>query len=368
MSAKSAVLDIVVNASATGLDAFDDAGKGARSMASDFESAASSADDAAGRFDAVAGSAENLDDKAGRATGAMGALSSGFALVGADQAAAALEGAAMATDFLSGASQALTLLMDLESVSKVANAASTVAMTAVTKTAAAGQWLLNAALSANPIGLIVIAVAAFVAGLVLAYNKSETFRNIVDAAMSKVKVAIDVVSDAVGVVVEWFQDKAAPAVGVLKDKATAAFGIVSDKVDDVSDTVGDLVDWFREKVPAAVDVLKDRATAAFDFAFAPIKTAIGWVGDLKDAIAGIDFPSPPDWLLDLPGVPGGNGRVAITPTTSDADALFAERNGRGATGGGNTYVTVEVKQAIGDPVEAARQIRAILARADRITA
>jgi len=42
------------------------------------------------------------------------------------------------------------------------------------------QWLLNAALTANPIGLVVAAIAALVAGVIVAYNHSETFRNYVD--------------------------------------------------------------------------------------------------------------------------------------------------------------------------------------------
>lgn len=58
---------------------------------------------------------------------------------------------------------------------------------AATKVMAAGQWLLNAALSANPIGLVVAAIAALVAGLVYAYNKSETFRNIVDKVFAVLK-------------------------------------------------------------------------------------------------------------------------------------------------------------------------------------
>jgi hypothetical protein len=49
------------------------------------------------------------------------------------------------------------------------------------------QWALNAALTANPIGLVVAAIALLVAGLVLAYKKSETFRRIVDAVFGFVK-------------------------------------------------------------------------------------------------------------------------------------------------------------------------------------
>lgn len=71
----------------------------------------------------------------------------------------------------------------------LALAAQTVATSVVTKAAAAAQWLLNVAMSANPIGLVVIAIAALVAGLVIAYKKSETFRNIVNKAWGAIKTA-----------------------------------------------------------------------------------------------------------------------------------------------------------------------------------
>jgi hypothetical protein len=52
---------------------------------------------------------------------------------------------------------------------------------AATKIAAAAQWLWNAAMTANPIGLVVAAIAALVAGLVLAYKHVGWFRDAVDA-------------------------------------------------------------------------------------------------------------------------------------------------------------------------------------------
>lgn len=66
-----------------------------------------------------------------------------------------------------------------------------------TKLWTAGQWLLNAAMSANPIGLIVIAIAALVAAFIVAYNSSEDFRNIVNGALEKVK-------EAALAVIGWF--------------------------------------------------------------------------------------------------------------------------------------------------------------------
>lgn len=52
-------------------------------------------------------------------------------------------------------------------------------ITIATKAWAAAQVLLNAALTANPIGLIVVAIVALGVGLVMLYRKSERFRNIV---------------------------------------------------------------------------------------------------------------------------------------------------------------------------------------------
>jgi hypothetical protein len=65
-----------------------------------------------------------------------------------------------------------------------------VAVSVATKAWAAAQWLLNVALDANPIGLVVIAIAALVAGVIYAYKHSETFRNIVLAVWGAVKTAI----------------------------------------------------------------------------------------------------------------------------------------------------------------------------------
>ena len=49
------------------------------------------------------------------------------------------------------------------------------------------QWLLNAAMSANPIGLVVAAIAALVAGLILAWKKFDGFRAAVKAIWDTIK-------------------------------------------------------------------------------------------------------------------------------------------------------------------------------------
>jgi len=83
----------------------------------------------------------------------------------------------------------------------------------------AAQWLLNAALNANPISLIVVAIAALVAALVLAYNKSETFRGIIEAAWSGIQSVI-------GVVVDWFQTYLLPVFEAVWEGIKVAVWVV----------------------------------------------------------------------------------------------------------------------------------------------
>jgi phage-related protein len=103
---------------------------------------------------------------------------------------------------------------------------------------AAAQWLVNAAMAANPIGLVVIAIAAFVAVLVLAWNHSETFRNVVLGAWEGIKAAagavwgwltgtvfpsfIRAVQDVGGFFVWLWRDVVVPAWEGIKSAITVA--------------------------------------------------------------------------------------------------------------------------------------------------
>lgn len=69
---------------------------------------------------------------------------------------------------------------------------------AITKAMVIVQTAFNAVLAMNPIGLVVIAIAALVAGLVIAYQNSETFRNIVNGAFNSVKQVAETVANFIG--------------------------------------------------------------------------------------------------------------------------------------------------------------------------
>jgi hypothetical protein len=83
------------------------------------------------------------------------------------------------------------------------------------------QWALNIALNANPIGLVIAAIALLVGAVVLAYKKSDTFRAIIDGLWRVLKgafkSALNGVTSAFKAVVGGFKS-AWEWVGKLIDK------------------------------------------------------------------------------------------------------------------------------------------------------
>lgn len=128
-------------------------------------------------------------------------------------ALAAVFGPAVIASFAAAGPALLLMVKNLQIV-KVATAA----WSLVTKAAAAAQWIFNAAMSANPIGLIIAALAALAAGLVYAYKHSETFRKIVQGAWEGIK-------KAAAVVVDWFKSYVLPALSAVWEGIKTAIGV-----------------------------------------------------------------------------------------------------------------------------------------------
>jgi len=83
----------------------------------------------------------------------------------------------------------------------------------------AAQTALNFALAANPIGLIVMAVAGLIAGLVLLFKKNETFRNVVLGAWEGIK-------NAITAVVEWLKPYLTAAWDAIKAAVEVVWPII----------------------------------------------------------------------------------------------------------------------------------------------
>lgn len=95
----------------------------------------------------------------------------------------------------------------------------------VTKAWTAVQWLLNAAMSANPIALVVIAIAALVAGIIYAWNNVDGFKE--------------------GVIAAW---------NWIKESTTKVFDAV---VQFIGDSIDNIATFFTETLPNAVQTVID---------------------------------------------------------------------------------------------------------------
>lgn len=116
------------------------------------------------------------------------------------QLAASISGPlAAVTGFLSEHSDAVLVVVSAFIAYKVAVIAlegPLLAAKVATIAFTAAQWLLNVALDANPIGLIVAAIALLVGGIILAWKHSEAFRKVVLAVWGAIKVAAVAIGNA----------------------------------------------------------------------------------------------------------------------------------------------------------------------------
>lgn len=109
-----------------------------------------------------------------------------------------------------------------------------------TKASAVAQGALNVVMSANPIALVVIAITALVAGFVLLYNKSTTFRNFVNQLWNTLKqfassVKADVMA-VIQIVVAKFEEFKVHVTGIFNE-VSAFFHSVWATIQGVFETV-----------------------------------------------------------------------------------------------------------------------------------
>ena len=148
-------------------------------------------------------------------------------------------------------------------------------ITAATKTWTAVQWALNVALNANPIGLIVIAIAALVAGLVIAYKKSETFRKIVDGAFRAVQ-------KAASFAFEWVKKNWPLLLAIITGPIGLAVYAVVKNWDRIKAATSAAWDAVKGAISGAWDAITSRIANAVD----RIKTNIGRIVGFVQAVPG----------------------------------------------------------------------------------
>lgn len=124
------------------------------------------------------------------------------------------------------------------------------------------QAALNVVMTANPIGLVVLAIVGLIAAFVVAYKKSETFRTVVQAAWAGIKVAVLAV-------VNWFRNTAWPW---MRDAFT---------------WIGDKAKWLWDKIKMAWDGIRSGVSTAWAWVKANVidrmVAAFQWVSEKATA-------------------------------------------------------------------------------------
>lgn len=254
------------------------------------------------------------------------------------------------------------------------------AWAAISKVAAAAQTVLNIALAANPVVLIVVAVIALGVALVVAYKKSETFRRIVDGVFRGIG---RVVAWVVGFIRAHWKTILTILIGPIaiavrliykyRDKITGAFfgalawvrsnwktilafltGPIGLAVLAISRNWDKITSGFqkvRDRLGDAAATAKRLVVDAFEAMWSPVQKLIDLVQRVIDLIRSIPKPS-----IDIPFVGkalaggGSDGRTAATGGRTQVDvrvgfdeqSFLRARSARARIFGGGGQVTVSL--------------------------
>lgn len=202
---------------------------------------------------------------------------------------------------------------------------------AVTRAYAAVQAALNIVMAMNPIGIVVLALVGLAAAFAVAWNRSETFRNVVTGAWDTIKGAAMAAWDWLKNAFQWMKDGIASVGQWFSDRGTQisdawetmrlALKVAWDWVQAnvfrrFMDGIAAVGLWFTEKVDqvkrtwdgikAAFRAVWDWVKAnVFDNFTAGVDRVVGWVEDGVDRvgrgwarIANI-MRDPINWVIDF---------------------------------------------------------------------
>jgi len=182
------------------------------------------------------------------------------------------------TNFLSSNPQLILAIVaglaGLAGVLKVAGAAMQ-AWSTITKVARGVQLAFNLVMAANPIGLLILAIAALVAGLVWFFTQTKTGQAIVQAVWGAIQVAI-------AAVVDWFQNTALPFLKATWAGILAAFAAARAKIAQILNAIWTVIKTVWGYTPYGLIINNWGKIMAFLAAIpgkvgAFFRTAINWL-------------------------------------------------------------------------------------------
>lgn len=125
------------------------------------------------------------------------------------------------------------------------------AFKAANEGATVAQWAINAAMNANPIGIIITLAAGLVTAIITLWNTNEDFRNGVIEIWTSIK---DWISGAVESIVSWFTTAGENIRSFFNNVGTAVSNKARDIARAVRDGVQSAIDWLRELPGRAISL------------------------------------------------------------------------------------------------------------------
>ncbi|MFT4288177.1 tape measure protein [Nocardioides sp.] len=220
----------------------------------------------------------------------------------------------------------------------VAQRVTMVAITAASKAWAAAQWLLNAALSANPIGVVIALVAGLVAGVVLLWRNSETFRTVVTAAWAAVQTAVVVAGQAIWSVIQKVTSVVLTfaqftPLGFIVKNWRAILSFFQSIPGLIRGVFGGAAGWLKAAGSAIVNGLRSGITGAWS-------AVTSWLGGVRSRVTGA-LSGAASWLTAIGRAVITGLRNGITGAWSTVTSWLGGVAGRvkGAIGGAASWLT-----------------------------
>jgi hypothetical protein len=177
------------------------------------------------------------------------------------------------------------------------------AMVMVTKAWAIAQKLLNGEMAINPLGLIVVALAALAVGLIYAYNHSKTFRDIVQGAFKAVGAVFSTVWGLLKSGFSWVKGNWPYLAGAL----LGPFGLAAAAIYKNWDAII----GFLKKLPARVG---SAISGVWDGLKTGLKSVLNWIIDKLNgfhftigggSFMGVGLPSATIGISGIPRLANG---------------------------------------------------------------
>lgn len=208
-----------------------------------------------------------------------------------------------------GIQGAIAVIKSLQ-LAMVATRVATAAMAVVQGIATAAQWAWNAAMTANPIGIIIVAIAALVAAIIWFFTQTELGKDIwagfigwLQEAWTNVSsffvdlwngiVAVfttvwEAIQTAIDAVVQWFGTYVVPIIAAYVQAWITIFtflwNVITTVFNAIMAVIGAVVDWFMTYVWPVIEAFINLVVAIFNFLWWSIQETFNTIWNF---IAGI---------------------------------------------------------------------------------